>query len=380
MPDSTWKRLANEVSALKSESLYRHLEVMPQNNFCSNDYLGISQKPELANAILGAISSGTPIGSTGSRLLSGHHEVWETLEAEFALWLGSEAALFFGSGYAANVGLLSAILQEKDTVFSDSQNHASLIDGIRLSPAQKIIFPHLDLDFLESALKDKSRSTGERFIVVESIFSMDGDQTPITDLCELADRYQANVIVDEAHATGVLGPSGRGVVAEAGNADAIFARIHTCGKALASSGAFVAGSMHLKEFLINRARTFLFSTALPPYMAIQISTALRLAEAASSERLHLESLGNRLRKKLRNGGFDYGNSQSHIVPVFLGTNETAVRVGQELTDKGFAVRAVRPPTVPDGTSRLRLSLNSMISEQESDGLVDALSSLQIQIK
>ncbi len=190
------------------------------------------------------------------------------LEHDFARWVGAESALYFTSGYAANVGLLSALLRPEDVVFSDSANHASLIDGMRLAKCRRVIFPHLDLNVLEEELRRSASAAGARVIVVESIFSMEGDRAPLADLAALAERYGAELIVDEAHATGVRGPRGSGCVAEAGLSGRVFATVHTCGKALAAAGAFVCGSENLRRFLINRARTFIFSTGLPPYFAV----------------------------------------------------------------------------------------------------------------
>ncbi len=349
-------------------------------NFCSNDYLGLARHPELGRAVSDAIAQCGRVASTGSRLLSGHVPAWEVLEAEFASWVGSDAALLFNSGYAANTGLLGSILRDSDVVFSDSANHASLIDGLRLSKARRVIFSHLDMNALEEALKSERDVLGERFIVVESIFSMDGDRSSIVDLSMLADRYDANLIVDEAHATGVSGPEGRGEVAAAERPGNVFATIHTCGKALASAGAFVAGSQTLKDFLINRARTFIFSTALPPYMASQIHAAISLARRAGNKRTLLSRMADGLRTRLRDGGLDCGKSDSQIIPVLLGTNEEALRVSDILGRKGLLVRAIRPPTVPEGTSRLRLSLNTTIPPQVIDELVEALRAIPAEVK
>ena len=262
-------------------------------------------------------------------------------------------------------------------MYSDASNHASLIDGIRLSGCRKIIFPHLDLDFLESALaRDDDR--GERFIVVESLFSMDGDRAPISDLARLADRYGAALIIDEAHATGVYGTAGCGLIPhEIRGSELLIASVYTCGKALASPGAFVAGSSRLIEFLVNHARTFIFSTALPPYIAAQVSTALKLAAAADTERRQLGEQSRRLRDRLSNQGVHIGNSDSQIVPVHLGTNETSIAATEQLKEAGFSIRPIRPPTVPEGTARLRLSVTADISTTSIDSLADAIAALDL---
>ncbi len=369
---STLARLAAELEQLESRSQLRSLDHIEGVNLCSNDYLALSREPRLKAAVVEALRGEAHPGSTGSRLLSGNDPAWEALEEEFAAFTGAEAALFFSSGYAANLGLLSALLRPEDLVFSDSANHASLIDGIRLSRARKVIFPHLDLNFLEDRLADSRRERCERFIVIESLFSMEGDRAPLAEIAALAAQYGAALIVDEAHATGVLGPEGRGLVTEAGVRDAVFASVHTCGKALASAGAFVAGSDILKRFLVNRARTFIFSTALPPYMAHQIRTALKLAQQADDRRKRLLSLADALRGRLKELGLDTGRSDSQIVPVMLGSNDSALRAAEALQRAGFAIRAIRPPTVAPGTARLRISLNAGLSETDCDRIAQAL--------
>lgn len=363
--------LRAELESLEARQELRRLGRMGGVNLCSNDYLGLSTDPRLAGAVVAALEAGSPVGSTGSRLLSGNSAPWEELEAEFARFIGTEAALFFSSGYAANVGLLTAILRPDDTVFSDASNHASLIDGMRLSRARKVIFPHLDLNFLEDALR-RYDFAGRKFIVVESLFSMEGDRAPLPDLLSLADRFGADLVVDEAHATGVFGPQGRGLVAAAGANTRVLASVHPCGKALASAGAFVCGTEALKQFLVNRARTFVYSTALPPYFAAQISKAVEIVAEADSERHQFLSLAGSLRQRLQDAGFNTGTSDSQIVPVLLGETDAAVHYARELSRHGFAVRPIRPPTVPEGQSRLRLSVTTNLSEETLDRLVRAL--------
>jgi 8-amino-7-oxononanoate synthase len=365
-------RLERELDALHEQKQLRQLGRVEGINLCSNDYLGLSTDGRLREAIATALARGAAVGSTGSRLLSGNADLWEELEAEIARWMGVEAALYFSSGYAANLGLLSSVIRPEDTVFSDNANHASIIDGLRLSGARKVIFPHLDLDFLEEELRNPSAGDARRFIVVESVFSMDGDRAPIADLVALASRYGADLIVDEAHATGVMGPQGRGLAAAAGLTNRVLATVHPCGKALAGMGAFVCGSEILKQYLVNRARSFIFSTAMPPYMAAQMKAALRIAAGADPERDHLANLSALLRKRLRDAGFDAAGSDSQIVPVILGENERALRFASGLAAAGFGVRAIRPPTVPAGTSRLRLSLHVNLSAETLCKLADEL--------
>jgi 8-amino-7-oxononanoate synthase len=349
-------------------------------NLCSNDYLGLSESEELRTAVIEAVRTAPKVGGTGSRLLSGHTRDWDSLEQEFADYVGTEAALYFGSGYSANVGLLTSILRPEDIVFSDELNHASLIDGIRLSGAKKIIYRHLDLNDLETALRSTPNFGGRKFVVTETVFSMDGDIADVAQLAALCARYDAGLILDEAHAVGVHGPSGRGVAASAANnlSCEIVAMTHTCGKALASAGAFVSGSATLREHLINHARTFLFSTAMPPYMAGQIRAALKIARRMDSQRKELLANAQRLTATLRSLGYDTANSASQIIPVIIGANDDALATAEFLQSEGFAVRAIRPPTVPQNRARVRLSLTTAIPATEIDRLTNCFASWRTQ--
>jgi 8-amino-7-oxononanoate synthase len=365
-------RLQTDLDDLKARAQLRQLETVPGINFYSNDYLGLSTDSRLREAVTAALAGGNSVSSTGSRLLSGHAQVWDELENELAAFNGAEAALYFNSGYAANTGLFGCLLKSNDIIFSDSANHASIIDGIRLSGARKVIFPHLNLNALEDGLRRNVSPDGQTFIAVESVFSMNGDRAPISALLELAERHGAELIVDEAHATGVMGPQGRGLVAEIGAMRRVLAVVHTCGKALASMGALVLCSSVLKRYLINHARPFIFSTALPPYVAAQTRAANAIATTADAERNSLLQLAGHLRARLREHGFDSAGSDSQIVPVLLGENERAIAIAARLREDGFAVRAIRPPTVPQGTARLRLSLTAKHTTDMLDGLVDSL--------
>ncbi len=366
------ERILAELSDLESRAQLRHLETVQGIDLSSNDYLGLATDPRMKQAVLNSVNSAPRIASTGSRLLSGHEEAWTLLEHDFAHCVDAEAALYFTSGYAANIGLLSALLRPEDVVFSDSANHASLIDGIRLAKCKRVIFPHLDLDFLEDELRRHASLAGARVIVVESVFSMEGDRAPLADLAALAGRYAAELIVDEAHAIGVRGPRGAGCVAEAGLSARVLATVHTCGKALAAAGAFVCGSENLRRFLVNRARTLIFSTGLPPHFASQVSAGMNLAAEAEIERAFLDDMSTFLRNELRENGFDCAGSDSQIVPVILGSNDSAVNFAESLRTSGFGVRAIRPPTVPNGTARLRLSLTAKLSKDILAELVAAL--------
>ncbi len=358
------QRMASRLEALKAQMLLRDAALTLGVCLCSNDYLGLSNGPRLKLALLQCVEQEERVASTGSRLLSGHTEAWDELETTFAEFAGTESALYFNSGFSANIGLLSSVVDFSDVVFSDALNHASLIDGMRLSRARRIVYPHCDLDFLEHELRQSMDISGLRVIVTESIFSMDGDRAPLQHIFHLAERYGAEVIVDEAHATGVCGPQGSGLVAELGLQERALAIIHTCGKALASMGAFVCGSNVLKQFLINHARSFIFSTAMPPYFAGQINAALKLTIPMDQERIHLATLASGLRKRLASIGMDCGPSSSHIVPLIIGSNEGALQIAAQLQERGFAVRAIRSPSVPLGTARLRLSLTANVTEDD----------------
>jgi 8-amino-7-oxononanoate synthase len=368
-----WKAtLGKGLSALETQHQRRNLAIISGVNFCSNDYLGLAAHPALRAAVVRAVEAAPKVGGTGSRLLSGQSEEWRKLEEEFAEFAGTEAALFFSSGYAANIGLLAALVGSNDVIYSDQLNHASLIDGIRLSGARKVIYPHLNLDALEDSLREDAGAPWRRIIVTESVFSMNGDVAPLKEMAALAEKYGAAMIVDEAHATGVHGEGGRGLSACPEVQPHVLAVIHTCGKALGSAGALVCGPAVLKEHLVNHAKTFIFSTALPSYFAVQVGTALKLAQGMEAERQTLLRRAGRFVRDLRDAGFDTAGSASQIVPVVLGKNEDTLQAAEQLRREGFAIRAIRPPTVPVGRSRLRLSLTVEIAEGELHRLVKSL--------
>jgi 8-amino-7-oxononanoate synthase len=304
--------------------------------------------------------------------------VWNELEEEFATFAGSGAALYFGSGYAANIGLLTSLADKNDVIFSDVLNHASIIDGIRLSGARKIIYPHRDLNALESSLKECQSARGRKLIVTETVFSMDGDVVPVDAIVALAQKYGASVIVDEAHATAVHGPGGRGISTQLLADGHVLAAMHTCGKALVSAGAFVCGSAVLREHLINHARTFIFSTAMPPCMAEQIRAVLRLAARMDDERTELISRSQNFAQSLQRDGWETLGTNTQIVPAVIGPNDAAVAAAEFLQHAGVAVRAIRPPTVPPGTARLRFSVTHKISAAELERLAAALSTWRAQ--
>jgi 8-amino-7-oxononanoate synthase len=320
---------------------------------CSNDYLGYLTDPPLP------LDEAVPVGAGASRLIAGNHAEHEALEAEIARWLGQEDALVFASGYAANVGLLSALIAPSDQVISDAYNHASTIDGCRLARAQVTVVPHRDVAAVERALG--APCVGRRWVLTEGYFSMDGDCPDLVALRALADRHGAALLVDDAHALGVFGPAGRGVCAAQGVApDAI---VGTFGKALGGQGAFVAGPRLLTDWLWNRARSFVFSTGLSPAVARANRLAILRAEADDAGRARLSALSIRLREGLVRLGYAVPEaSVGPIVPVLIGPERDALRLSRALEEEGVIVTAIRPPTVPAGSSRLRVTLHARLDD------------------
>jgi 8-amino-7-oxononanoate synthase len=370
--DSIERRIALDLDSLRRTRQFRSLHIPEGIDLSSNDYLGLARDPRLKEAVIESVQRVGRMGASGSRLLSGNAREWQELETEFAEFAGTEAALYFGSGYAANLGLLTSLLKPGDVVFSDAMNHASLIDGMRLSGARKVIYKHCDLADLEGKLRENAARSAARVIVTETVFSMEGDVAPLDSILRVAGTYGAAVVIDEAHATGAMGPQGRGVAAALGIERELLAVVHTCGKALASAGAFVCCGQDLKEYLVNRARTFVFSTAMPPYFALQIRAAVQLARGADREREHLRRIASELRSRLKGARIDHRSSSTHIVPVILGSSEAALHAASELQRAGFAAKAIRPPTVPDGTARIRVSLTSRVTMEQTLDLADAL--------
>jgi 8-amino-7-oxononanoate synthase len=326
----------------------------------SNDYLGLAEHPYLTDAMRAALAE-LPAGSGGSRLLRGHHEIFEIIEEQLTAFTGGESALLFGSGYAANIGLLQAIVAPDDLIVSDERNHASLIDGIRLTKATTAIYPHQDLHALEAALRKPRK--GRAVVITESVFSMDGDLTPLRDVCEIAEREGAVVVVDEAHATGMYGGQGSGRVEELGLRDRVVATMHTGGKALGSGGAWVAGSRALRDVMVNKARAFIFSTAPLPVLGVALSAGLYLVEREPERRREVHRKSALLRGALRDAGVETGG-ESMIVPIMAGANEAAIALQSGVMAAGFDVRAIRPPSVPPGTARLRVTVRYPVSDRD----------------
>jgi len=338
-------------------------------NFSSNNYLGIANHPALAAAAKLAIER-YGCGSGASRLISGNMTLHEELEAKLAAFKGTEAALVFNSGFQANTGILSTLAGEGDVIFSDELNHASIIDGCRLSRAKTCVYAHGDLDQLEAALK-QATSARRKLIVTETIFSMDGDEAPLIGIVELAEKYGAMVMVDEAHATGVFGDNGAGVVAKLGLSERVAVQMGTLGKALGGFGAYVAGSGALRELLINRCRSFIFTTALPPSIMAMAIAAIDLVQREPERREMLWRNCRALKQGLHGLGFSLAESQSPILPLIIGDADKCMQFSERLLEKGVFVQGIRPPTVPPGTSRLRGTLMATHTCEHIDRAIEA---------
>ncbi len=337
-------------------------------DFASNDYLGLASDHRVARAAMAALQAeGT--GAAAARLISGHHPIHDALERELARFKQVESTLLFPSGYMANLGALQALVGEGDVVYSDELNHASLIDGCRLSRADVRVFPHKDLDAL-GAMIDADRARYKRAIIaVEGVYSMDGDLFPLDGLVHLAQKFDAWTYVDDAHGTGIMGPEGRGTVAHFGVEGKIDVIVGTLGKALGTAGAYVAGSRVLIDLLVSKARSFIFTTGAPPALAAATLEALRIAEAEPWRRTAVHDRAKQLRDKLEAAGRDAGGARDgHIIPVKVGDPRRTMLVVAELRKRGFLVGGVRPPTVPAGTSRLRLSVSALHPEALTDSL------------
>jgi 8-amino-7-oxononanoate synthase len=364
------ERISQNLHEIRELGLERHLKVPHGIDLSSNDYLGLAKDERLKNAIIEAVRR-EGVGSTGSRLLRGERDCFAAVERQFAAWKNTGRALYFNSGYQANIGSLQAFLEVDDVVFSDEFNHASLIDGIRLSRVRKIIFRHLDVQNLEKQLRE-TVCEGQKFLVTESLFSMDGDIAPLDRYAAICRETNTNLIIDEAHAVGVYGEKGSGLIEEFGIENACFLSINTMGKALGTSGAFVAGSDLAIEYLIQKARSFIFSTAPVPAVTGAMKAAIEIAENEPERRMRLLHLSKFLREKLNENGVAVPRDNSQIVPVLIGESERSVKIAENLQAKKFDVRAIRPPTVPQNTSRLRVSLNADLTEEILEDFVAAL--------
>ena len=369
------ENLTQELEILASQDLRRGLteieEVLPGGrvqvagrillNLSSNDYLGLSQDPRLIAAAREAAAR-WGVGAGASRLVVGHLALHEEVDARLAAFKGTEAAVIFSTGYMANLGVISALMGPGDKVFCDKLNHASIYDAIRLSGANLIRFPHRDMDRLEVLLQ--KAGPGKRLIVTDSVFSVDGDLAPLQDMVELKDRYGAMLMVDEAHATGVLGPEGEGLAAALGLTQRVEVHMGTFSKALGSLGGYVAGDRCLIDYLHNRARSFIYTTAMPPPVLGAIAGALDLVVREPDRRTYLLEQAEEFRRVLTQGGFDTLGSETQIVPVLVGENARTLEIAARLRERGLMAVALRPPTVPPGRARVRFSLSAAHSRED----------------
>ncbi|MBX2813542.1 MAG: dethiobiotin synthase [Myxococcales bacterium] len=365
-------RLLREEQHLQAIGRLRQLSLARAIDFTSNDYLGFSQHPEIVQAMVDAART-YGAGAPGSRLLGGHYPIHDQVEDLAAKWCNTEGALLFTSGWHANAAVLGAVVRPDDRIFSDTLNHASLIDGCRLTRARTTIFRHLDVEHLEQCLR-QTPCRGFRFIVTESVYSMDGDLAPLEDYIRLAITYNAYLLVDEAHAVGLWGPEGQGRVAELPPSDRVLARTLTAGKSMGVSGALVVGDAPVINAIINGGRSFIYTTAVSPAVAAAIGQSIKLLSAYHDRAQTVFARAEQLRQQLR----DHWSltepvlGQAAIVPVVLGSDERALRVATTLQDQGFDVRAIRPPTVPRGTSRIRVVCHADHTEDHINKLGKAI--------
>jgi 8-amino-7-oxononanoate synthase len=358
----------------KIQGLYRQLAVVEPISathayvngkrcllLATNNYLGLTHSPRVMNAVRAAVGR-YGSGGGGSRLITGNHPLYKELEQELAIFKGTEAALVFSSGYMANVGVISAVAGAEDVIFSDQLNHASIIDGCRLAKGRTIVYRHRDMDHLKQCLA-ATPCRGRRWIITDGVFSMDGDIAPLEEMVLLAGRYSASVMVDDAHAVGVLA-DGRGTPAYFGVENQVDIHMGTLSKALAAEGGYVAGSSKLIQYIINKARNLIFNTALAPATVAAAFAALQEMKERPELMEKLRENACLMRNGLRSAGIAAGGEETPIIPVLLGESEKAVCFAKRLQECGVMVSAIRPPTVPDGASRLRITVSAAHERKE----------------
>lgn len=370
-PSGLLERYAATLRGLDRKDRLRALAPRAGRDFASNDYLGLAASGLLTDAVRRALDAGTPVGAGGSRLLRGNTEEHERLEEAAARFFGAESALFFGGGYVANFAALTTLPQKGDLLVLDELAHASAHEGARAGRALAVTARHNDVDAFAQEIRRfrAAGGTGRAWIAVESLYSMDGDQAPLAGLMALADETGSFLFIDEAHATGVYGVDGRGLAAPFEGRENVLV-LHTCGKALGGSGALLAGARVLRDYLVNRARPFIFATAPSPLVAVAALEALDLLKREPERRARLAALVAHAGRELARIGVPASGSQ--IQPVVVGDNGRAMALAAALQARGFDVRGVRPPTVPEGTARLRVSLTLNVDEAAVTALVDAL--------
>lgn len=347
------------------------IEGKPYLDFGSNDYLELSARGELLDAVR-SCSGHVGWGSGASPLIHGRGTLHRRLEQELAAFEGTESALTFSSGYAANLGVIAAVVGKGDFIFSDARNHASIIDGCRLSGAEILVYRHNDIDHLAQLLDEVSSQAGRRLIVTDALFSMDGDLANLRDLAPLAEQGGAMLMVDEAHGTGVFGIQGRGVSEHLGVKEGVDILVGTLSKSIGCHGGFVAGTRRLTDWIANRARSYVFSTAVPEATCMAAVAALGLVKELGEQRKQLLEKAEWLRQELRMRGWSLGNSSSQIIPVILGENESVLKKQTELMEAGIYVPAIRPPSVPEGESLLRISLTTGHTDVMLGRLIETL--------
>lgn len=367
-------RIQQELNEMRDQGLERKLypNLDQHLNFTSNDYLGLSRHPELAQAFQEGIQR-EGVGSVGSRLLGGDREAFHQLEASWAKWKSQESALYYNSGFNANISIPQALFSRETHVFCDKLNHASLYDGLKLSPAQLHRYAHNDLEHLESLL---IKYPGEGVIITESVFSMDGDQAPLIEIAQLAQKYQCLLMVDEAHSDGIYGPEGKGLVHQLGLENQVDLIISTLGKSYACAGALISGRRVLIQMLTQKSRGLTYTTAQVPALCYAIQKAIELSIEEPQRREDLLHNAQYFRTGLEQLELETIASDSQIVPIILSENEKALRWAQALQDQGFWIQAIRPPTVPRGSARLRVNLNASHTQEQLDQLLEALKTLQ----
>jgi len=365
-------RFQRVLTGLERKSRRRCLISRAGIDFASNDYLALANSCALRGAVLHAVERGVPVGAGGSRLLRGNDPEHEALEAEAARFFGAERALYFGGGYVANFAILTTLPQKGDLIVCDELIHASCHEGVRSARADSAMAAHNDAAAFEDAIVEwrAAGGLGRVGIVVEIVYSMDGDRAPLAALIEIADRHDAFVLIDEAHATGVYGPDGRGLSADYEGRENIIV-LHTCGKALGASGALVCASHTLCDFIINRARPFIYATAPSPVMAAAVREALVILRTEPERRARLEALVA-YAGAIAEARCGVTPSGSQIMPVIIGDNARTMAIAAAMQERGFDIRGVRPPTVPEGTARLRVAITLNTDQQTVSDMLDAL--------
>ncbi len=374
------------IQDIKEKSLFRELkqinssqdrEIIVNNkkilNFSSNNYLGLATNKQIIKAIIKATQQwGT--GAGASRLISGNLSCYEELENSIAGFKSRQSALVYTTGFTTNIGIISALAKENDAIIIDRLNHASIIDGTKLSKARRFVYKHCDMNSLEKTLK-RCEKYNNKFVITDTVFSMDGDVAPLTEIVMLCEKYNASLIVDEAHAFGVFGKSGQGMMNELNLTGKALIDMGTFSKAAAGLGGYVCCDKNLKELLVNTSRSLIYTTGLTPGIICGNIKAIEIIERMDKERKHLKYISGYLRRYLQSHGFNTGNSNTQIIPVIIGGNDETLKIQSKLFDKGFFVPAVRFPTVPKGSAILRISLMSSHSIEDIDNLISELKNL-----